>query len=426
LTGDPADLTNPNGNAVNVGSSGIVNGGIYGGLAESFSGDDVTANDNKVSISGGSTVSIKGGHADSYGGDGTASGNSVDIGGGSTVSGRVDGGHVEIDNGEATASGNSVSISGGSTVSGRISGGRVENYIGTAVASGNFVHIDDSTVSDVVGGSVDSDGSDATANENTVNISGASTVSGFASGGEAYIVNGEAVASGNTLNIGGDSHVSSVYGGYANVNGTGTGAAYGNTVNIGDDSMISSVVTGGYVDGNGNATNNIVTVSGNANLTTATLLGGRVTGTGDFFTGNTLNLKGWTGTVAEVGNFETWNIALPSTFAAGQTALTVTGTVDIQGSTLNVGIDGNTSALNKDDTFTLIDAGALVADANTTIKGMQGLTLDYDFDAEIVGSKFVTKVTNIGVNPQTKALAEGFLGGVAFARQGADWSPVRG
>ena len=59
--------------------------------------------------------------------------------------------------------------------------------------------------------------------------------------------------------------------------------------------------------------------------------------------------------------------------------------------------------------------------ANTTAngQGMQGVTLLYDFDLLVQGNQLLAQVSSgARVNPQAKALAEGWLGGMGPPVQG--------
>ena len=103
--------------------------------------------------------------------------------------------------------------------------------------------------------------------------------------------------------------------------------------------------------------------------------------------------------------------------------LTVTGTADITGSTVRVGVDGNTSALDIGDTITLINADTLTgADAldGTRAPGIQGIANVYNFDLSVVGNTLIAEAAGVGANEQVKALSEGRAAGLAFLSQGAD------
>ncbi|MDR1359429.1 MAG: hypothetical protein LBJ82_00460, partial [Deltaproteobacteria bacterium] len=121
------------------------------------------------------------------------------------------------------------------------------------------------------------------------------------------------------------------------------------------------------------------------------------------------------------------NFYVPTTMTTGSTMLSVSGTADITGSTVNVGIDGARSPLKKGDTLTLIDATILTGtptnDGQTVNgAGMQGVTLLYDFDIATSANRLLATVSSTGptVNAQAKALSEGFISGAALVNQGAD------
>ena len=345
--------------------------------------------------------------------------------------------------------GNTVNINGG-VVDFGIYGGYYSG-VATNVAvssSDNIVTIGSGFVGsngiDIYGGFAKSvNAFSMTASDNTVTINGGTA--GYVYGGLAYVdsMTGPCVAtaSGNIVNIN-DGSINSVYGGYALAGYVGgTHSASGNTVNISGGSVAN--VYGGYVSapyGTGQATNNVVTISGSPNLTTARLYGGYLSmpTSGDAFSGNTLNVKTSGLTVAALSNFQYVNFYLPSSLSAGDTVLTVTGTADLTGSSgrssiVNVGIDGSSSPLQVGDTITLIDAGTLVTNSglNSTARGtgMQGVTLVYNFDLATESNKLLATVsaeTEPTVNEQTKALSEGFVSGLGMILQGADVTAGQG
>lgn len=278
-----------------------------------------------------------------------------------------------------------------------------------------------------------------TANENTVTLNGGTADRVYGGFAESRA----ATANNNTVTMSGGS-VTAIYGGYADVGslaGIYTTTASGNSVNISGGTV--GAVYGGFVDapsGVKQATNNIVTISSSHGLSSASLYGGSLSGgaTGDAFTGNTLNIKTSALTLANIYNFQNVNFYLPSTVAAGDTILTVTGTADLTGSagrssSVNVGINGSASPLSSGDTITLINAGTLVTNSGLNTKasgkGMQGVSLLYNFDITTNGNKLLATVaTNNGVtvNEQTKALSEGFVSGMGMVTQGADVAAGQG
>ena len=345
--------------------------------------------------------------------------------------------------------GNTVIISGGTVDSG-IYGGF---YNGTLTdidvsSSNNIVTIESSFIGNsnvnVYGGYARNvNPGSMSASNNTLNIYG--SMLHYVYGGYAYegsmTGTGTATASGNVINISGGT-ANSVYGGYACSEYLGgTHAASGNTINVSGGTI--GDIYGGMVSashGIGQSTNNVVTISGSPDLTNSNLSGGYLgaSTSGDAFTGNTLNIKTSSLTVASLRNFQYLNFYLPSTLPAGDTVLTVTGTADLtngsgRSSTVNVGINGNASPLVMGDTITLIDAGTLVASSglNTTAngKGMQGVTLLYNFDISTNGNKLLATVSankGVTVNAQTKALSEGFVSGMGMVTQGADVAAGQG
>ena len=137
----------------------------------------------------------------------------------------------------------------------------------------------------------------------------------------------------------------------------------------------------------------------------------------------------WQGDLDMAG--QAMNFYVPTTMTAGGTMLSVTGNANIGGSTVNVGIEGASSPLKGGDQIILIGAGSLSGStANTSSKGqgMQGVTLDYDFDLSTSGNQLLATVAGNGpqVNPQAKALSEGFLSGLALTNQGADLAAGEG
>jgi hypothetical protein len=134
--------------------------------------------------------------------------------------------------------------------------------------------------------------------------------------------------------------------------------ATGNGVLI-NGGTVNGTVYGGWI-ATGTATNNIVTISGNATLATTTqLYGGYRTGaSGDVFTGNTLNLK-TSETVHTLQNFQFINFTLPGSIAAdNKTLLTVTNT-------LNYGKPTSGDTTGKDITLDIRTPGSFFLDGNS-------------------------------------------------------------
>ena len=91
-------------------------------------------------------------------------------------------------------------------------------------------------------------------------------------------------------------------------------------------------IFGGHLDsGNGNATNNTVTLSGNPNLAASNIYGGYSASStpGDLFTGNTLNVHNGGHVVKSLQNFEYMNFFVPSTMGNGGVMVTATESANI-------------------------------------------------------------------------------------------------
>jgi hypothetical protein len=462
----PATAT---GNTVTINSGGMADYTVYGGHAFGF--DSATATGNGVTISGGTVYGgVIGGYADRFSAFATANNNIVTVSDGGTVNGTVDDGSGDLYTdgtvyggyantyGSATANNNTVTISNGGAIygtmfSGVVYGGSAVSVTsvspsGSATANNNTVIISNGTVGDVYGGYTlsardsvmdPSDNGSATANNNTVIISNGTVR--YVYGGDASTLynifsasSGSATASYNTVTVSGGMVIGAVYGG-ATTSNSGSATASYNTVTV-SGGTVTGAVYGGYAEtlsGSATATGNSVTVSGSPDLTTAWFCGGGIgTGDGDAFTGNTLNLKTAGLTVGGLSNFEKLNFYLPPTLAAGGTMLTVTTAqlsenADGTGrqAVVNVGIDGASSPLAVGHQVVLIDAsqGTLTGTPkNTTAngEGMQGVTLKYEFDITTEANQLLVKVAKINVNEETKALSEGFIGGLSLVTQGGD------
>jgi outer membrane autotransporter protein len=342
----------------------------------------------------------------------------------------------------SSPSGNNVTISG--DVAGDVEGG-VSYSAGSdnTATNDNTVNLQSGAVTgDVYGGSAESNTGSATATGNSVHISGGA-VDDYVYGGRAASNSGSATATGNTVNISGGTVGYDVYGGLAQSN-TGSATATGNSVNISGGTVGGDVVGGVAYSNSGSATatGNTVTLSGAPTFSGSSpeLLGGNGSGPGgsvDTFTGNTLNVWNYSGTNTfnTIANFEYFNFVLPNTVQDGFTYLTATFTLYLGNGTgtnsqVSVGIvGGKNPALQDGDRVTLLAGTSTTTGTipNATIDGKQGALLDYRFTVGMDGNNVVATVNgNPTVNPQAKALSEGFLSGVALINQGADLAADKG
>jgi outer membrane autotransporter protein len=386
--------SNASANIVNVtGSGATVNHGIYGGYHRISATGNALANDNQVNIStfsGGSSLWVHGGYAE-----------------------------AAVNGSPATVASNYVAVSGGKF--NMISGGYARTLDGAALASGNTVDATGITADYIYGGYAGSEGISAESIGNEVIISN-STVNYTIIGGNVYLYSsGIAIAANNTVIISGGVVGYNVYGGCV-------------------------ALSLGFFVGSGTATSNIIEIIGDPDLTTSEIFGGliwdryydRVVTNMDAFTGNALNVKTSGLTVKGLYNFEYINFFLPSTLTAGETVIIAKDKVrfsqfdDGSGkrATVNVGIEGASSPLRKNDTVTLISAGTLigtVANAAATVQATQGVTLKYEFGISQVGNKLLLTVpSDPKLNEQTKALSEGFISGLSLVNLGADLAAGQG
>ena len=460
-----------------VSGTGVTAGGRVETASQTIN-NDVSALNNSLIISNSQiSGSIWGGDArsESNNGTSTTTGNILEVSAGSQIgtSGNprsAYGGNAAINNGIAIASDNKLIISASyvsyDILGGLATGGGTASIAASATASNNTVEsIDGTLMRHIYGGSVRVYYGTATASDNSVTVSGG-TVGGYIVGGYSQVTSGvgSAKASDNTVTVSDITLTNWVAGGVAYNSNSGSATATGNTTII-SGGTVSDNVYGGLIVMNpakpisGKATGNTVTIKDSPNLTAASLYGGGVvntyytpyTGSGlDVFTGNTLNLHSPV-TVKSVQNFENWNFYLPATMGNGATMLTTgSGGASLgTGATVNVGIAGSSSVLKVGDTVKLIDAsmGGLsgtLANTSAIGQGMQGVTILYEFTlvADTSTGLLTATVGNlptpgptpgqtpgsnpVSVNPQSKSLNEGFLGGPALANAGANFVAGKG
>ena len=270
-----------------------ITGGTIGtdstiGVAYGGSSNSGAANNNKVEISGLTTIK-----SNVIGGLGaTSTGNTVEINGG-TVNGTAYGGYAYtggdvtnntitmrgsttnvnvIRGGEAisgSATGNIIKVEGGSTT--YATGGHVYNN-GTGDAISNQVNVSGGTVGGITGGGI-STGATGNAQSNVVTITNGS-VTGDIKGANVLgtgIAGGDSADLGNKVNISGGTVNGDIFGGYA----AGGIAAY-NSIEISGGKATANIRGGqGYTDGT--TSNNKVIISNSATVGTSTdnsVLGG--------------------------------------------------------------------------------------------------------------------------------------------------------
>jgi outer membrane autotransporter protein len=390
----------------------VIEGGSFSGGGFDIGGGYTTggnATGNSVTITGGTFTDIN-----------ASDDRNLDFVGGTAKNGSATGNTVDISGGTFTSSGSDkISILGGIAESGNATGNAV-TLTDVAVSGANNVK--------VYGGRLDGDG---TASSNSAILNGSTVVGEVL--GAAIFGNGDATGNAATLN--GAAEARNVYGAAID----GSGDASHNTVNLENTAEIDTggKVVGGHVGGSGDATHNTVNVSENVNLASnVTLAGGAVGGTGDAFTGNTLNLKGWTGSVGSVNNFATYNVQVPQNLAAGAPIVTLTdsasGSSNLEGSEIKLFTRDGAPLADGSDVVVFsgavgaLNLGSGLANGGQS-QGQHGIFLLYGLQTALDGGgNLKTSVTGVRVNPQTKALSEGFLSGVAFVNHAADLAAGQG
>lgn len=254
-----------NDNTVTVDGNAFIDGEIYGGWAYS-EGSSARADNNEVNVHGNieGLYYIAGGYA--YAADDAAAENNRVTMNGGTVYADAYGGWASSENGVAKSDNNTVWLSKDAVVNGNAVGGLAYGGADGAEANYNNVILDGGIVGeDIYGGYAASGSGSSKANDNQVTMS-AGEVNGFIYGGYAKSDSGSAEASNNDVTIIGGMVTENIYGGraYSGSSSTNTVAtAEGNSIFI-SGRTVKRNIYGGYADsafGSANASSNRVTVS---------------------------------------------------------------------------------------------------------------------------------------------------------------------
>ena len=443
---DDATLSSSNNTVTITNANGITE--IMGGLGVSdLSGK--TANSGQVTANG-NTVTIKESVLDA-----------AFVSGGYAYS-RADSPYHK--SGQTEASNNAVVFEASETTN-RIYGGyslSSANDSELAVSDYNTVKVRNSKTSFVTGGYSQSVGGNgvltnplsgpARSNHNQVIIEGSiattSVMGGYsATASSAPNLNLSATASDNSVIVVNSTLQAGVYGGYTS-SFNGESIVNNNTVIIGNSNVVGEVVGGlGYSAPAGGPLR--------SNDNSVTLMAGTTIGKGvyggsygnyynpphpaayDMFTGNTLNIRGFQGTVTEVQNFQFYDFVLPGGFQASNTLMTISGStsVDLSSATGSTGTLLSSSVTRLDaaggssfqpgDQIYLIskvtNAPTDLTGNSNKIQGQGGVSFYYDWELSVDGSdRLVASLANRRVNPETKSLSEGHAASMAFIRQGHD------
>ena len=336
-------------------------------------------------------------------------------------------------------SGNTLTITGDNTeIYQDVYGGWVYGDSGdspTGTATGNTVNINSGTVGSVTGGQVGGGYYTVTgdATDNTVNINGGTI--GKASGWQSIIggVAFNGAANNNTVNISGGTINNDVWGGQG-------ATADGNTVTISGDNTVFLSTKGihGASATTGDATNNTVNIL--TPITVAYLYGGLNESDGTKSTGNTLNIAVKGVSTGTLDKFQNMNFYLPSDIASGNTMLTVTGGTATDLTDVTIGAAAQTGVtLSKGDSVNLISnsAGFTGTAATTTLTSAPtatSLTLDTSYKFAInQGDTAVTATVTDKTESSTessmeraKSLVETRAATTTFINAGADMLSSQG
>ena len=287
VTGDVYGAIVGEGDFVADGNKVIIKDGQIGGLVMGGTSNDGSANNNSVEFSGGNVVGLIFGGAGATGASrntvtlngGTASGN---IYGGTSSTGDVKNNSVVVKSGSygtniyagyTNATGvvdnNTLTLNGGTTTV-LVAGGASRS--GASVSNNHVIMDGSATASQIVGGFIFGEAEQGVADGNRVTISGTSTVNSSAYGGTVDVGNGS--ATNNVTTISGDATVAEAGGGNA-LNGTAKGnklVINGGTVSLGH----------GGLSKNGSASDNSVEMSGGS-------VGNQIVGGRSQYSGNNPN-----------------------------------------------------------------------------------------------------------------------------------------
>ena len=408
------NTTAEGGNVTADGEGTNETGGIYGGYSSKGA-----AKNNQVTINNGSSYyQVTGGYS---GADGEVSGNTVTINGGESIK-KVYGG---LSKKAGLVSGNTVILNGG-TWNGDVTGGSSKgNAVDNIVEVYGGQHGDNIDYR-IVGGWVDTGGTEAKDNKVVIYGGIVSNVDGAkASGGDTI---------GNTVEIYGGTVLRNVCGGnsFDDPKGTGRGNSIGNKVllaggTIGRDWYDSNVYAG--TSGNDGAVkDNIIELQNDVDLRNANLFGWEETVA---HSGNQLIINGWTGKdVKSIANFDEV-IFQTVEWKAGETLVNITDGEEKAFAEMNIKSDltlaGGTE-LHAGEKMTFIqsnvDTGIDLSkvDLTESAEFTAGVAVIGTGAMELEGdtNNLVYKITGTEINPQTQLVAENRAVAAAFINQGTD------
>ena len=314
-----------------------------------------------------------------------------------------------------------------------------------AKADNNVVTINNGKVVFAVYGG-QAQGHDADASGNIVSISGSNSELSFEGGAhsvaggfaQTYSANTSVTANNNVVAVTGGLLKAGIAGGYILGNHNAAlarGEANGNIVFVGGSAKVNGDIYGANAefktdDTTATMNNNMVIVSGNADISNAALhgigssgsSGGKISGSG-----NTLVINGWHGSVKTVDGFN--NVVFKE--VAWQDNGKVLNITDGENSSLkDAEIDAShihfddASDINNNDSMILIHAenddnelsSSKIQSGNFTA----GVAVEGDGEAKVENGDLVYQINGIHAAKQTKLVAENRAVAAAFINQGTD------
>ena len=446
FTTDRASVSNT---TVEVSNGSNIGGYVGGDFVSAYSGDVIAEGERSVSVSD-STVGgyIQGLYMTTNNGNASAQGGSVSVSD-SKVGIYIQGLSLTASNGNAIAEGGSVSVSDNSTVEGYVIGASTTvrgTSSATSRASGNTIVIENSEIGSLVYGgyAVNESSGIAEASGNILTLKNVNVPSFIIPGFAQNNGSGKAVAEGNTVTLQGGTYSGSIYGSYARAAGAAASAG-GNTVILqGDDvfgggspsfSAQATVIWGSYALG-----------------------GNKVYAPSSPNTLNFIDAKGMT--AANIRNFSILKYTLPNMISQ-ESVLTLTGgadneKTDISNASVSVAVAdvwgrdggefgfGGDKSPENDRIILLKNDNGLVSDGwkqDGEIIAREGVSLAFELAAATDDTSLYLyrpetfidpsdpdhpHPNDTMVNPQTKALAEGWLAGLTLGIQAGNVAADQG
>ena len=423
------------------GAGGHGGGSVFGGVSTGGAGGFSQSNVTPTSVDGGA------------GGDITN--NTINISGATTLTGAVGGNGSSNNRGGGGGAGGH----GGGSIFGGISTGGAGGYSTSASTpqtsssadggaggniTGHTINISDATLIGAVGGQ---GGTPPSGGGGAMGYDGGSVFGGISTGGAGgynaptaantiFTANGGngGSASNNTITLSGTTTISgNVYGGISQ------GGAKGQI-------DINGVASNG-IDGKGGLTqNNTITLIGDNLIIDGALYGGRsINGNGvdnldpkytSFYQGNTLQIQKGRISIKGISNFQNYNWLLPKDEFNNDVIVTITDPnffVDINNTVHNVDVEATGNTLQAGDQVILIDkvTGSPVGLSRNRTFVEQGFFIVYDAEMKVKtfqgSNALVLNVlgSNDGnpdgkINPDSEAFLKGRVAQLAMVDQGAD------